>query len=58
MIEVSSQEVYEYELMSYKGDVVLRGNVNQKAKVNIEHIASGFYVLRLYNNQLFYHYSV
>ena len=55
VIEISSQELFEYELMSYKGDVLLRGNVTQKTKVNIEDFASGFYVLRLYNNQLFYH---
>ena len=33
--------------MSYKGDVVLKGNINQKAKINIEDIASGIYIIKL-----------
>ena len=58
IIEISSQEVFVYELISYKGDVVLRGDINQKAKINVTDIASGLYVLRLSNNQSFYYYKL
>jgi len=58
IIKISSQEMFEYELMSYKGDVVLRGNVSQKANLNIEDIASGLYVLRLFNNYSFYYFKI
>ena len=44
--------------MSYKGDVVLKGNISQKAKINIEDIASGIYILRMFNDNSFYYYKL
>ena len=58
VIEVSSEEVLAYQLMSYKGDVVLKGNISQKAKINIEDIASGIYILRMFNDNSFYYYKL
>jgi len=58
VIEVFSKEIIEYQLMSYKGDIVMRGNVSQKVKVNIEDIASGLYIIRMFNNNSFYHYKI
>ena len=58
VIEVSSDEVLAYQLMSYKGDIVLRGNVSQKTKINTEDIASGLYVIRLSNSNSFYYYRI
>ena len=58
VIEVSSEEELVYQLMSYKGDVVLKGNINQKAKINIEDIASGIYILRMFNDNSFYYHKL
>ena len=58
VIEVSSEEELVYQLMSYKGDVVLKGNISQKAKINIEDIASGIYILRMFNDNSFYYHKL
>ena len=54
VIEVSSDEVLAYQLMSYKGDIVLRGNISQKAKINTEDIASGIYFIKITGENIIY----
>ena len=54
IIEISSHDVCKYELMSYKGDVVLRGDVSQKVKLDIVDLASGIYFIQITSENLIY----
>ena len=54
VIEVSSQEVFNYQLMSYKGDIVLKGNVSQKTKVDVSDISIGIYFIQITGDNFIY----
>ena len=46
-IEIDTEDTFTYELMSYKGDVVLRGEVRGEALVKVADLAAGLYLLKV-----------
>ena len=52
-IDLESEKVVTIEIYNHVGELVLRKKLKEnKSKVNIENLASGVYVLRIFNNLL------
>ena len=54
-IEIDTEDTFTYELMSYKGDVVLRGEVRGEALVKVADLAAGLYFLQVINEDIIFH---
>ena len=54
-IEIDTEDTFTYELMSYKGDVVLRGEVRGEALVKVADLAAGLYFLQVINDDIIFH---
>ena len=52
LLSVNHKGEYLYKIVTYKGDVVLEGEMYDEKKVDISHLASGLYFVQVSSNKI------